>query len=194
MAKHKTFGWSRISLAVAATAVSSAGFLAGCEKGGVGDPCLPEDEYQGAFGGYSEKEVNVESRSFQCETRVCLVNKFKGRVSCKYGTANGQKCEAPDKAGDVTVPVAAQLHGRPPSDSVYCSCRCAGAQKEAPYCDCPSGFDCKKLIDDIGLGNSQLAGSYCVRSSTEREVEAVNPCVNDKSSRFYCGEAEDFYR
>ena len=55
------------------------------EPGGVGDPCIPEDEYQTAFTGYGETEVNVESRSFQCETRVCLVNHFRGRVSCPYG-------------------------------------------------------------------------------------------------------------
>jgi ankyrin repeat protein len=29
--------------------------------------------------------VNVESRSFQCETRLCLAANFQGRVSCPYG-------------------------------------------------------------------------------------------------------------
>ncbi len=42
----------------------------GCEVGGVGDPCIPEDEYRPDFPGYAKDEVNVESRSFQCETRV----------------------------------------------------------------------------------------------------------------------------
>src|SRR5215471_20754396 len=56
-----------------------------CESGGVGDPCIPEDEYKKNFSGYAETEVNVESRSFQCETRVCLVANFRGRVSCPYG-------------------------------------------------------------------------------------------------------------
>src|ERR1044071_3402957 len=57
----------------------------GCDSGGVGDPCTPEDEYQQNFNGFAETEVNVESKSFQCETRVCIVNHFKGRVSCPYG-------------------------------------------------------------------------------------------------------------
>ena len=57
----------------------------GCEPGGVGDPCTPEDEYEPSFSGFAQTEVNVESRSFQCETRLCLVNHFKGRVSCPYG-------------------------------------------------------------------------------------------------------------
>jgi len=41
-----------------------------CQPGGVGDPCIPEDEYNVGFPGYNPNEVNVESKSFQCETRV----------------------------------------------------------------------------------------------------------------------------
>jgi hypothetical protein len=57
----------------------------GCQSGGVGDPCIPEDEYQPSFSGFAAAELNIESRSFQCETRVCLVNHFRGRVSCPLG-------------------------------------------------------------------------------------------------------------
>jgi hypothetical protein len=57
----------------------------GCTPGGVGDPCTPEDEYQQTFNGFQVTETNVESRSFQCETRLCLVNHFQGRVSCRLG-------------------------------------------------------------------------------------------------------------
>ncbi|RYZ60788.1 MAG: hypothetical protein EOP08_14350 [Proteobacteria bacterium] len=57
----------------------------GCKSTGVGDPCTPEQEYDPLFSGFSEKEVNVESKSFQCQTRLCLVNHFRGRVSCPYG-------------------------------------------------------------------------------------------------------------
>src|SRR5258708_4084948 len=41
----------------------------GCKDVGVGDPCVPEQEYFADFNGFSEKEVNVESKSFQCQTR-----------------------------------------------------------------------------------------------------------------------------
>jgi hypothetical protein len=57
----------------------------GCAQGGVGDPCIPEAEYDTCFAGFSQTEVNTESRSFQCQTRLCLVNHFQGRVSCPYG-------------------------------------------------------------------------------------------------------------
>jgi hypothetical protein len=163
-----------------------------CEPGGVGDPCVPEDEYQTTFGGYDESEVNVESRSFQCETRVCLVNHFRGRVSCPYGQTEGdlalpgtdpKRCRIPGTSGTnpvdvVSVPVPAQLQSRSAAaspdhggddvkDAVYCSCRCDGPDPNARYCECPSGFECTKLIDDLGLGSAQLAGSYCIKSGSK---------------------------
>src|SRR3954471_6960701 len=85
----------------------------GCPSGGVGDPCTPEDEYQQIFSGYQVGEVNLESRSFQCETRLCLVNHFEGRVSCPYGQskaladsqslgeeAEATRCHIPGTSGE----------------------------------------------------------------------------------------------
>lgn len=165
------------------------GMLAGCQPGGVGDPCVPEDEYQKDFSGFSVEEVNVESRSFQCETRICLVNHFQGRVSCPYGndtsTVNVGKGEKPGDcyipgSGDrieiapvapATTPTAVavdpQVKKRQSADAVYCSCRCDGPDAKARYCECPSGFGCVKLVDKLPLGKSgQLAGSYCIREGT----------------------------
>ena len=154
----------------------------GCESGGVGDPCTPEDEFFDTFSGFSVGEVNVESRSFQCETRVCLVNKFQGRVSCPYGT-NGTNpdptamrtvnhdlpCEVPGFGGYVSVPVQPQLAARRPEVAVYCSCRCDGDDPNARYCECPSGFECAEIVvsrSNQDTGQEQLAGSYCVRSGS----------------------------
>jgi len=63
----------------------------GCSQTGVGDPCVPEQEYDPTFAGFDPGEVNVESKSFDCETRLCLANHFQGRVTCPYGqtTAGG---------------------------------------------------------------------------------------------------------
>ena len=66
---------------VAITAVSAQG----CKASGVGDPCIPEKEFDPSFTGFDPGEVNVESKSFQCLTRLCLVNHFRGRVTCPYG-------------------------------------------------------------------------------------------------------------
>jgi hypothetical protein len=154
---------------------------AACETGGVGDPCVPEDEYFDAFSGFSLDEVNVESRSYQCETRVCLVNGFQGRVSCPYGTNgssgdlataatvdHGQACALPGGAGQVRVPVRPWRLERSAEARVYCSCRCDGADPGARYCECPDGFACTDVgvpIED-GRAQQQLAGSYCVRTGS----------------------------
>lgn len=174
--------WNISSSIISASLLAAA--LLGCQPGGVGDPCTPEDEYLATFSGFSVEEVNVESRSFQCETRICLVNHFQGRVSCPYGNADSEKnkgripaqmpppCVIPGSDVDVSVPVDPQLQARRAADSVYCSCRCDGPDAGARYCECPSGFKCEKLVDDysadpnIGKGG-QLAGSYCIRENTE---------------------------
>jgi hypothetical protein len=149
-------------------------FPLACQPGGVGDPCTPEDEYTTTFTSYSAKEVNVESKSFQCETRVCLVNHFQGRVSCKYGqAAGGGNCTVPGHPS-LLIPgkVDAQLVQRTADKAVYCSCRCDGEDKNARYCKCPSGYACDHLVDDIHLGDAQLAGSYCVRDGTQYKQES----------------------
>jgi hypothetical protein len=190
----------------------------GCQPGGQGDPCIPEDEYTTAFSGYDEDEVNVESRSFQCETRVCLVNHFRGRVSCPYGQTqeeisgspeNGiaplggdhqDRCHIPGTTGRdpvdaVAVPVRPQLEERVPDRAVYCSCRCANAKGKdddgAKYCDCASGFTCTQLIDDLNLGSAQLAGAYCIRNGTKFDDTAPPGKSCSKIER-NCGDAQPY--
>jgi hypothetical protein len=160
------------------SAIGFASLVAGCQTGGVGDPCTPEDEYQSDFSGFSVNEVNVESRSFQCETRVCLVNHFQGRVSCPYGNKESSinvakgltppDCVIPSSGNDrITVAVDPQIAKRKAADAVYCSCRCNGPESDARYCECPSGFSCVKLVDKLPIGHGgQLAGSYCIRENT----------------------------
>ena len=167
----------------AALVTLALGVLAfGCQSGGIGDPCTPEDEYQQFFSGYESTEVNIESKSFQCETRLCLVNHFNGRVSCPYGQTDmqaaqatgpdeGQLCHIPGTSTAATrikVAVNKQFTKRRAADSVYCSCRCGGADSNARYCKCPTGFQCTKLLEPITrLGSPELAGSYCIKNGTE---------------------------
>ena len=155
---------------------------AGCRDTGVGDPCTPEQEYDATFEGFSEKEVSVETRSFQCQTRTCLVNHFRGRVSCPEGQAS-------DGSGGCVVPgseipvvpqrpaplgscVAAQCMDRQADDAVYCSCRCANLAGKTDdgsvYCECPEAFECTELVASIGAARSEgLTGRYCVKRGTE---------------------------
>src|SRR5258708_5583188 len=123
-----------------AAIVGLAFLTVGCPSGGVGDPCTPEDEYTQEFSGFSVGEVNVESRSFQCETPICLVNHFQGRVSGPYGQTQAvadtssaaslsgkepDRCRIPGTDGvsiddRIKVAVEPQLEERQAEKAVYC--------------------------------------------------------------------------
>jgi hypothetical protein len=157
--------------------------LLACEPGGVGDPCIPEDEYEPSFSGYGLEEVNVESKSFQCETRLCLVNHFQGRVSCPYGQLDpaNPECLVPGSDIAVTKVVAPQIEERRTANAVYCSCRCAnkdGSKDDgARYCECPSGYDCEKLIDFTFGQKDNLAGFYCIKQGTRYDGLGGTECT-----------------
>lgn len=170
-----------------------------CQSGGVGDPCVPEDEYKADFAGFKVTEENIESRSFQCQTRICLVNHFQGRVSCPYGQpkpgtgARDEGCQLPDsKDADknkscclpgTNTAVDVEVCGQCADDStrnalqaVYCSCRCgvAAGQEEDPnfnFCDCPTGYSCEQIRPFVGLGDPQLSGKYCIKDGTKFTTE-----------------------
>jgi hypothetical protein len=184
----------------------------GCTPGGVGDPCTPEDEYQQNFNGFQVTETNVESRSFQCETRLCLVNHFQGRVSCRRGQASqvddmgnplsggayNPHCsipgtlpsQTPTDPNNVNVKVAAQLVGRQTEKAVYCSCRCDGPDKTAKYCECPTGFECAPVVEQLVSAAGQLAGSYCIRTGTRYDPnDPLNDTCNDNPTACGCGGA-----
>ncbi|CAN5492481.1 hypothetical protein BH09MYX1_BH09MYX1_28050 [soil metagenome] len=182
----------------------------GCKTTGVGDPCVPEQEYNAQFNQFSADEVNVESKSFQCQTRLCLVNHFRGRVSCKYGqdgTADTNRCVLPggtrsDDASKVTGPtgpnttpnekVSPQCLDRTAEAAVYCSCRCQNADGKtddgANYCTCPDAFECKQLVSSIGAGDIGLTGAYCVKKDTgyDRATACSTDCDRGTGS---CGAA-----
>lgn len=207
-----------------------------CQSGGVGDPCTPEDEYDPQFSGFKLTQENIESRSFQCETRICLVNHFQGRVTCPYGQPAPVKCDVegagaertrPDGKKEVCTeavevskcegadcpapktslvwhvpgecqtadggksnegkaccipgtdtPTVEVVCGqcvdttkRDANSSVYCSCRCGVADGEPDdpdfnFCDCPDGFECSEIRRNVGLGDEQIAGKYCIKKGT----------------------------
>lgn len=149
---------------------------------------MPEDEYSATFAGFSLSEVSTESRSFSCQSRLCLVNHFQGRVSCPYGQIAGAgpeaRCLVPGVDEPVNVAVPPQLLERRAQDSVYCSCRCAGPDPEARYCECPSGFSCSKVVPDLALGRAQLPGSYCIKTGSEfdPDVSLARVCSRENGS------------
>jgi hypothetical protein len=71
--------------AIAVGVIAALSSAPGCASTGVGDPCTPDEEYDPTFQAFSIQDVNVESKSYVCLTRLCLVNHFQGRVTCPYG-------------------------------------------------------------------------------------------------------------
>jgi hypothetical protein len=182
---------SILAVMAALTGVTLLVTANGCSQTGIGDPCIPEQEFQQTFNGFDEKEVNVESKSFQCQTRLCLVNHFRGRVSCPYGqdatgaASPGAKAACALPGGDPTkdtdkitgrpndpqgATVPPQCVDRKADLTVYCSCRCANIDGKtddgANYCTCPDGFECKQLVTSIGAGDTGLTGAYCIKANT----------------------------
>lgn len=173
--------------------------------GDLGDPCIPHDEFSPTFSFFTQDEFTVDSGSPSCSSGVCLVANFRGRTTCPYGQPAAEanppgsastvdptlgpddRCYLPggshDSASEVTVPVDPQFVGRPPEDSVYCSCRCDGPAGGEPFCTCPDGFECAHLIDERGVGSvARFAGSYCVKTNVSRTLQSAQ-VVCDRARR-----------
>ena len=173
--KHRRIANACVTLAVTAavacggnaTTTGESAIPIACQGGdcapndGVGDACTPSDESNPDFPGFAATEINVEDHATSCKTGICLVAHFQGRVSCPYG---GESCTTPSGAA-VSVNVAPELVARPPSNSVYCSCRCDGPAGTGPFCACPASYECAPLVNDVG-GAHSLAGSYCIETGT----------------------------
>jgi len=96
--------WIFAAFAVGVVTVIAA---PGCANTGVGDPCTPDAEYDPLFPGFEVGEVSVESKSFVCLSRLCLVNHFQGRVSCPYGQVKNPTGAVPpfvNPTGNMSTP------------------------------------------------------------------------------------------
>jgi hypothetical protein len=145
-----------------------------CKSGGVGDPCIPNLEYSATDPGAVETGAQIEDRSFQCETRICIINHFRGRVTCPFGnlaggsayTGDDKDCFVPGTNVKVTTGVKPNCRER--KDNVYCSCRCAGEDKAAKYCDCPAGYACDTVTTSLDKTIMRPGDKYCVREATDQ--------------------------
>jgi len=86
----------------------------------------------------------------------------------------------------IKVPVDPQYSDRTAEEAVYCSCRCDGPDAGASYCECPSGFVCEPLVENLGLGKDQLVGSYCVKDGTSF-LPTDPPIADCRASAGNCG-------
>jgi hypothetical protein len=142
----------------AAWGVALVGALAmGCTASFVGDPCIPENVPDD---GFDPNESYIETSSVQCRTRVCLVYNFEGNpLDIRDDCGAGDRSCATEERVD---------------QGIYCSCRCAfpegrDVDTSAPLCDCPSGFECRELLNVEGAGEGAMGG-YCVREDADIDL------------------------
>ena len=117
-------------------------------------------------------ETNIVTRSPVCDSGVCVINRFQGLVSCPYGQAAGAgDCFLPGSTEAVSRAVIPQFVERQAALASICSCRCAGSGP-GPYCTCPESMQCEHLLDDLGLGGEDVAGSYCIPKGSAFDPDA----------------------
>ncbi len=165
---------------------------------GIGSPCVPFQESKSEFSGFVEQEVALEtSPGDPSGAPVCLINHFRGRVTCPYGqyaTGEGPPGAAACTAGSGGAPVtgdARTAHGsqvqaqcvdRLAANVVIRSCRCANNSGKTDdgdnYCACPNGMTCESMLSSIGPSTAHLAGSYCIKAGTayDRSSACAEAC------------------
>jgi hypothetical protein len=147
----------------------------GCAVTGVGDPCIPEDEFNPKFSQSVAEDLVIDVNSVQCETRVCLRHYFRGRVSCPFGNnARGQQIAGAECkqvsgrrglytltgefSGDLTTlccPVLGDMQLKPVNEKVDPQCEERKADK-AVYCSCRCA-----VPDDPDIDKSKVTLCDC---------------------------------
>ena len=128
-----------------------------CQSGGIGDPCTPEDEYNTQFPGFKVEQENIESRSFQCQTGICLVNHFQGRTNCPAGQPPPAQCNG---LGDTSC-----SNGR----------ACVLSQTYAPACAPCDRADptCVDTCQAAGFADRCDAGSSYCGCTSDQTISGV---------------------
>jgi hypothetical protein len=152
--------WRRAIGGVVIVSSFAALSLVGCPGTGVGAACTPEDEFKEGFPGFSLDSAFIESRSFQCQTRICLVNYFQGRVSCPNGQAKPESCDDKTACKDPQekcIPAGVILKNCDPTPCSQAGANTANCNKpdgkniacadricdpDNKYCRCEGAADC----------------------------------------------------
>jgi hypothetical protein len=163
------------------TTLIAAGLLAlggilwlGCQEEMVGAPCVPETD-KGEFDSTLEGTTySIETRSVQCETRICLTKTVVEE--------SGDKCE--------DNPNLDNCEGVQSKFS-FCSCRCkdmggntfnTNPDKYDYLCECPPNTKCEEVLGSIEEAPEKVTGSYCIPDCIATPCEPPEICVPSKNS------------
>lgn len=177
----------------------------GCSVSGVGDPCIPESEFDNKnFNQFDVNNLVIDVNSVQCETRVCLVHYFRGRVSCPFGNAapnqgvtEGAKCLAVEgvrglytldgsATGALCCPVLGDIDQKPTNFSVQAQCNDRQA-KDAVYCSCRCDVPDDPEIDRSKVSLCECPDGYtCKRLCDQTTGNCGNPLIPKGKYGSYC--------
>jgi hypothetical protein len=147
----------------------------GCPEEMVGAPCVPETD-KGEFNtAATGKTYSIETRSVQCETRICLTR--------TETIADMTECKASEDLEDCED---TQLKYS------FCSCRCKDLEGntlqsnpdkfDGVLCECPPNTLCEEVLGDIKEAPEKVSGSYCIPNCIAVPCEEGEVCVPSKDS------------
>jgi len=149
-------------IASAIAVIVTAAFVgAGCAEEMVGAPCTPETD-KGDFNANIEGTTySIETRSVQCETRICLTKTETSADPAAEGSV--AECEAD--------PTKLENCNGTQTKFSFCSCRCrdegghtyqSNPDKYDYLCECPPNTLCEKVLTGIEEAPDKVTGSYCI--------------------------------
>lgn len=157
-----------IAVAIA-VALTAAVVGLGCAEEMVGAPCTPETD-KGDFNTAIEGTTySIETRSVQCETRICLT-----KTALNENMPSGQSAAGCKAGEDLDSCENVQLKFS------FCSCRCkdinghtyqSNPDKYDYLCECPPNTLCEEVLGNIEEAPDKITGSYCIPKCI------ANPCV-----------------
>lgn len=121
--------------------------------------------------------VSCDVTTRHCVSYACHVPGDCQQAGATSAENAGKACCLPGTDTPVTTSVCGQCKGqgadatRDAENAVYCTCRCGVAEGEPDepdfdFCTCPDDFECSEIRKNVGLGDQELSGKYCIRRDT----------------------------
>jgi hypothetical protein len=154
----------------------------GCKEEMVGAPCVPETDKGDFNKSASGVTYSIETRSVQCETRICLT-----KTDAENPVADSQPCEDDPSMENCWDGEG----GRVQFKFSFCSCRCKDVEghtynqnpdKYDDLCECPPNTQCEDVLGAVEGAPEKIMGSYCVPNCIASPCGAAEICSPSKDS------------
>lgn len=170
----------------------------GCKEEMVGAPCIPETDKGDFSATLSGTTWSIETRSVQCETRLCVTK----TEPLAADAAQVAACELAAAAGEGVLEACWEGEGGiTQAKYSFCSCRCKdingntynkNPDKYDYLCECPPDTKCISVLGDIEEAPSKVKGSYCVPGCiASGECYPQDTNGDDEIENFACAPSKD---